>query len=587
MQPVDFTTLMAICHELRQTWLPARLEQVYQRDRHTLCLALRTLQGRSWLTLSWHPQAARIHISDPPPRNPDTFTFSQQLWHQLGGLALVEIAIVAPFERVLALQFAKRPGDPILWQVYVEIMGQYSNVILVNQAQEIVTAAYQVGNRQSRIRSIQTGDSYELPPRPTSAIPALEEPRDRWQDRIQLIPGPLGKTLLKTYRGLSSTLVAELLSRADLDASLSTDRLQFPDWERLFDTWQTWLKTLDDGNFHPSLIPSGYSVLGWKKPQTSPSSAPKLTTQQILNRYYSDRLNEQTFGQLQHQLQQRLANLLGKLRSKRNGFLDRLQASDRSDELRQQADLLMAHLHLGEPGMSQIELPDFETGQPILISLSPEKNLVQNAQSLYKQYQKLTRARAAIDPLLANVQSELHYLEQVDTALRQLETYTTIADLDTLEEIREELIQQGYLEDPTYRRESQSRDRTSEPHHYPTPSGFELIIGRNNRQNDQLTFRTAGDYDLWFHTQEIPGSHVLLRLPAGSVPDEMDLQFAADLAAYYSQARQSEQVPVIYTQPKHVYKPKGAKPGTVIYKQEQIIWGNPQRGLSWLHKEKN
>ncbi|MGI0490423.1 Rqc2 family fibronectin-binding protein [Alkalinema pantanalense CENA528] len=586
MQPVDFTTLMAICHELRQTWIPARLEQVYQRDRHTLCLALRTLQGRSWLTISWNPQAARLHISDPPPRQPDTFTFSQQLWHQLGGLALVDIAIVAPFERVIALQFAKRPGDPILWQVYVEIMGQYSNVILVNQAQEIVTAAYQVGNRQSRIRSIQTGDPYELPPRPTSDSPTLEEPRDRWQDRLQLIPGPLGKTLLKTYRGLSSTLVAELLSRADLDATVPTDRLQPTDWQRLFDAWQTWLKTLAEGNFHPCLRPSGYSVLGWNKPDFFPSAAPNLSAQEILNRYYTDRWNEQIFSQLKHQLQQRLANLLGKLHSKRSGFLDRLQASDRADELRQQADLLMAHLHLGEPGMDQIELSDFATGEPIKISLSPEKNLVQNAQSLYKQYQKLTRARAAIDPLLATVQGEIHYLEQVETALRQLETYTTIADLDTLEEIREELIQQGYLEDPNYRREAQGSDRASEPHHYPTPSGFELLIGRNNRQNDQLTFRTAGDYDLWFHTQEIPGSHVLLRMPPGSVPDEADLQFAADLTAYYSQARQSEQVPVIYTQPKHVYKPKGAKPGTVIYKQEQILWGNPQRGLSWLREEK-
>nr|WP_277875333.1 NFACT RNA binding domain-containing protein [Alkalinema sp. FACHB-956] len=579
--------MMAICHELRQTWLPARLEQVYQRDRYTLSLALRTLQGRSWLTISWHPQAARLHIGDPPPRQPDTFTFSQQLWHQLGGLALVAIDLVAPFERVLVLQFAKRPGDPILWQVYVEIMGQYSNVILVNQAQEIVTAAYQVSDRQSRIRSIQTGDPYELPPRPTSAVPTLEDPYDRWQDRIQLIPGPLGKTLLKTYRGLSSTLVAELVTHADLDPTIGTDQLQTSDWERLFQAWQTWLHTLADCTFSPHLTAQGYSVLGWNQPEVAhPGDWASLTAQEILQRYYTDRLNEQTFRQLQHQLQQRLANLLSKLCLKRDGFLDRLQASDRSDELRQQADLLMAHLHLGEPGMSQIELPDFETGQPIRVSLSPEKNLVQNAQSLYKQYQKLTRARAAIDPLLANVQSEIHYLEQVDTALRQLETYTTIADLDTLEEIREELIQQGYLEDPTYRRESQGQDRASEPHHYPTPAGFELLIGRNNRQNDQLTFRTAGDYDLWFHTQEIPGSHVLLRIPPGSVPDEADLQFAADLAAYYSQARQSEQVPVIYTQPKHVYKPKGAKPGTVIYKQEQILWGNPQRGLSWLREEK-
>jgi len=167
--------------------------------------------------------------------------------------------------------------------------------------------------------------------------------------------------------------------------------------------------------------------------------------------------------------------------------------------------------------------------------------------------------------------------------LSQLEIYKTPEDLQTLQEIREELIQQRYLDVP----EQRSRDvaDVSEPYRYQTPSGFELLIGRNNRQNDQLTFRTAGDYDLWFHTQEIAGSHVLMRLPAGAVPDEADLQFAADLAAHYSRARQSDQVPVVYTEPKYVYKPKGAKPGMAIYKQEQIIWGRPPQGSNYLMRD--
>ena len=131
------------------------------------------------------------------------------------------------------------------------------------------------------------------------------------------------------------------------------------------------------------------------------------------------------------------------------------------------------------------------------------------------------------------------------------------------------------MEDSEYRRRS-SNDVTTNFYRHQTPSGFEVIIGRNNRQNDQLTFKVAGDYDLWFHAQEIPGSHVLLRLEPGTVAEENDLQFTANLAAYYSRARQSEQVPVIYTEPKHVYKPKGAKPGIAIYKQETIIWGKPQ-----------
>lgn len=582
MQPVDFTTLMALCQELRQQWLPARLEQVYQRDRWTVCLALRTLQGRSWLTISWHPQAARLHIGDAPPRLPDTFTFSQQLWHQLGGLALVGIAAIAPWERVVDLQFAKRPGDPILWHLYVEIMGQYSNAILVNQANEIVTAAHQVGSHQSRVRPIQTGDPYEVPPSPTTAMPDRAESQTRWQERIQLIPGNLRKTLLKTYRGLSSALVNELLQAAEILIDAHTDDLDAPGWQRLFEVWQDWLLAIETGKFTPRWTASGYAVFAGSR---SPESTVPNTIQALLNQYYTAHLNRQQFEQTQHQLQQKLSTLLNKLQTKRQGFLDRLEASDRADQLKQKADLLMAHLHLGEPGMSQITLEDFETGQPIAIALSPEKTLVQNAQALYKQHQKLKRARAAVEPLLAAVQAEVDYLAQVSTALSQLEPYQRPIDLETLEEIREELIQQGYLEDSTYRRETSAPDRSSNPYQYPMPHGFELWIGRNNRQNDLLTFRTAGDYDLWFHTQEIPGSHVLLRMPPGSVPDDRDLQTAADVTAYYSQARQSEQVPVVYTEPKNVYKPKGAKPGIAIYKQERILWGNPQRGKVWVTEQ--
>jgi predicted ribosome quality control (RQC) complex YloA/Tae2 family protein len=206
LQPVDFTTLTATCVEIRSAWLPARLEQVYQRDRYTLALALRTIEQRGWLTVSWHPQAARLCIGDSPPRLPDTFTFSQQLRHQLNGLALVSIEAIAPWERALDLQFARRPGDAALWHLYVEVMGKYSNVILTNQEDLIVTAAHQVSAQQSSVRPIQTGQPYEIPPVLNDPVPSLSESQERWQERVGLIPGSIKRNLLKNYRGLSSAL---------------------------------------------------------------------------------------------------------------------------------------------------------------------------------------------------------------------------------------------------------------------------------------------------------------------------------------------------------------------------------------------
>jgi len=582
LQPVDFTTLTAAYSELRAIWLPARTEQVYQRDRYTISVGLRTLKARGWLEISWHPQAAHICIGNPPPRKPDTFTFSQQLLHQLGGLAVVSCAAVAPWERVVDLQFARRPGEPALWHLYIEIMGKYSNVILTDSVNLIVTAAHQVSQQQSSVRPIQTGQPYEPPPALTGVVPTLSESQERWQERVSLVPEALRRSLLKSYRGLSPALVRSMVLSCELDPDQSTDTLKASHWQQLFRRWQEWLQAIERFEFNPSWTTDGYTVLGWGGVEPAP------TVQDLLNRYYTDQLNQQEFTTLRHQLSQKLSSMLEKLRLKARTFEERLQQSAQADEYRQQADLLMAHLQEWEPGMKSITLPDFDTGNPVKISLEPEKNAVQNAQSVYKRHQKLKRARSAVQPLLAEVKAEIEYLEQVEDAIAQIDKYQTSEDLEALKEIREELIGQGYMEDSEYARRSSAEassrtgDSASSPYQYLTPSGFELLIGRNNRQNDRLTFRLAGDYDLWFHAQEIPGSHVLMRLEPGAVPDEADLQLAADLAAYYSRSRQSEQVSVVYTEPKHVYKPKGAKPGIAIYKQERILWGQPQRGNEYL-----
>jgi predicted ribosome quality control (RQC) complex YloA/Tae2 family protein len=599
VQPVDFTTLTAACDELRSDWVPGRVEQVYQRDRYTIALCLRTLKRRGWLTISWHPQAARICLGAPPPKTPDTFTFSDQLRHQLNGLALVAIDAIAPWERALDLQFARRPGESANFHLYVEIMGKYSNVILTSADNLIITAAHQVSSQQSSVRPIQTGQPYEKPPALIGTTPSLSESQERWQERVSLVPGAIQRQLLKSYRGLSPALVRSMVNAAELDPNQSTESLNSSEWQHLFKRWQEWLQTLGNwelgiGNweleeqsnlqprFQPGWTDEGYTVMGWGVVESA------KTIQALLDEYYTAELNQQEFAQLRHQLSQKLGSLLGKLRQKASTFEERLQQSDQADEYREQADLLMAYLQDWKPGMKSITLVDFDTHQPVTIPLNPEKNAVQNAQALYKRHQKLKRARNAVEPLLNEVQEEIQYLEQVEASLAQLDRYHTSDDLQTLQEIREELIQQRYLDTSEQRSRAigfataqRAIADVSEPYRYRTPSGFELLIGRNNRQNDHLTFRIAGDYDLWFHTQEIAGSHVLLRLEPGTVPDEADLQFAANLAALYSRGRQSDQVPVVYTKPKYVYKPKGAKPGMAIYKHERILWGNPHQGCNY------
>jgi predicted ribosome quality control (RQC) complex YloA/Tae2 family protein len=605
MQPADLTTLVALTHELNQACVPARLEQVHQSDRHTIYLQLRTLEKKLWLLLCWHPQASRLHLSAPPPKQPDTFTFSQQILHQVAGFALVSVQLTSQWERVVDLQFAKRPDDQVQWHLYLEVMGKYSNAVLVNAQGEIVTAAHQVSSKQSRVRPIQTGDRYELPPALLEAIPSLSESFDSWRDRLVLIPKEIKRNLLSNYRGVSSSLVRSLLAISELDGDKNVADLAMSEWEQLFRAWQIWLTCIEKKQFYPHLEGKGYALTPSPSPagdgeEDNSNSPPFLRgaggdlsthTNDFCDRYYSQQTGQIAFQQLHQQISQSIHNQLAKLSIKEKEFLDRLQLSTQADDFKNKADLLMAHLHLWEIGMKEIKLQDFHSDNLMAIPLDPTLNAQQNAQSFYKKHQKQKRAALAIAPLLESVQQEIAYLEQVSTAVSLLEQQ----ELSALQEIRAELTQQGYLKvtaeyaprTKTSQKNNQKggknkSNRTKQEeipdcHRFTTPNGFEILVGRNNYQNDLISFRIAGEYDLWLHAQEISGSHVLLRLPAGAIAEDQDLQVAANYAAYYSRARQSDQVPVVCTIPKYVFKPKGAKPGMVVYTHEKILWGQPYK----------
>ena len=564
MQPVDYTTLVAICDSLNNNYIPSRLEQIYQIDRYTISFCLRSLNHKAWLTVSWHPQAARICIGNPPPRGKDTFTFSEQLRHLINGYALIGVKIVADWERVVDFEFAKRPNEQPLHHLYIEIMGKYSNVILTSADNQIITVAKQVTADKSSLRTVETSQFYQLPPALTGETPKLTESFKKWQEKVSLIPGRIDKQLIKTYRGVSPIIVQDLLTRSQILGEKSNQELTSEEWQNLYKNWQHWLITIENKTFNCRETDKGYTVLD--------ENINNKDLHKVINNYYNNQIYRENFRQLKQQIQQKIKNILNKLIIKKNKYKDKLKDSDNCEVYSNKADLLMAHLHEWKAGMKEIILNDFTTNKAVKIDLAPNKNMIQNAQNLYKQNQKLKRAKLMVQPLLEEVESEINYLQQIATILNQLD-YQETEDLTTLQEIKTELISQKYIEDSQYRVNNIVEE--SNPRHYQTPSGYEVLVGRNNRQNDILTFRTATDYDIWFHAQEISGSHVLLRLSAGDAPEDQDLQFTANLAAYYSQGRESDQVPVIYTKPSYVYKPKGAKPGMVIYTRETVIWGKP------------
>jgi predicted ribosome quality control (RQC) complex YloA/Tae2 family protein len=476
------------------------------------------------------------------------------------------VALIDPWERVLDWQFSQRPGDPVRWHLYLEVMGRYSNAVMVDAEGIIFACGHGVSERQSSVRPVQPGLLYQPPPALLDPCPTLMETQSHWQEHLSLIPGSIKQRLIKSYRGLSTILVESLLQKAGIQPETSTQSLDSSQWQTLFLYWRKWLEILETGSFQPGWTEKGYTVLGWQIEASAPS------IHELLESYYSFYEYQETFYRERQKLQQKLKNILQKMYQRRDHFHQMLQQSEHADTIKDQADLLMAHLHAWQPGLSTVTLPSFLNGDPVTIPLDPEKNATSNAQALYKKHRKQKRARERVLPLWEATQQEVLYLEQIDLALDQLDHYQTLNDLEILKEIESEFVQQGYLTHPN------GLSLTPKETHfrrYSTPSGGSIWVGRNNRQNDLLTLRFAQDSDWWFHAQEIPGSHVLLRLPPGEVPDESDLQTAANLAAYFSRARLSEQVPVVYTRPKHIYKPKGSLPGMVIYKHEKVIWAQP------------
>ena len=561
MQPFDLTALRAVHADLCRRWLPARLETVVQTDLWTVHFCLRTLAERGWLTLCWHPQLARLHQGSPPPKQTELFQFGQSL-QRLKGLALVAMVHRDPWERVVEWHWAPRPEGEVQWRLILEIMGKYSNVVLADPEGMIVACGHGVSERQSRVRPVQVGIPYDPPPALVATIPVLTESRQSWQERLSLIPGPWGSRLLKTYRGVSRSLIQAWSHTLGIPEDYPITDLSPQDWQRLYHGWQRWLTALEHSVFIPRRTPWGYTLVGTGDPEP---------LQSLIQDYYEQFRQQQIFASQRQPLLQKVQHLLEKRQQRQQEFERMLQESRQGEQYRRWADLLMANAHQETLGRAEITLPDFASGDPVIIPLQPDKTLIGNAEQYYNHQRKSKRAQAHLRPLLETVQTEISYLSSVEVILQDLHTYRDEDDLETLRELREELASQGYLPP------SPSRPAPTPPpfREFHTPSGIPIWVGRSNLHNDRLTFRHAQRQDWWFHAQEIPGSHVLLRLQPGQVPASEDLQIAADLAAYFSRARHSHQVPVVYTRPHHVHKPKGSPPGTVVYTHETVIWAAP------------
>lgn len=553
---MDVTTLRAVLAEWRPLLLPSRFEKAQQASPQALQIGLRSLSGSHWLELSWQPEAARMHTIPPPPRQGDGSTLAQQLQHGLKGLALIEIEQQG-WERVVELGFARRPGEPIQRWLVVELMGRYSNLLLLDTDRQVVALARQVKPQQSRLRPIGTGDPYQPPPPLAGEPPRLEESFASWQRRLRLVPLPLQQALRDAYQGISPALLRQLLPCGW--GELAVDSMSPEQWQQLWQVWRQWLEAVQLGRFSWQLEPAGYRCWAESSGDT-PAASPALTINQGIAAYFSEHLGAQVLVQQRRQLQHRLQATVERESRQASEQQALLDAVPEGEALQRRADGLLSQLQ-------------------------PSRQCIEEAQKLYKTARKRRRSVAAITPRLelhkqrlASLEASLTYLEQADS-LEQVASL--VAELEAL------LAERGQRKSAGGRqsRRAGAIEGVPQPLELHTPSGLPIQIGRNHRQNEWIAFRQARRGDLWFHAQELPGSHVVLK-SSERLASDADLQAAADLAAHYSRGRGNGRVPVVMVLTEELQRIPGAAPGTVRHRGGSVLWGEPQRALSLLAEQK-
>ena len=526
--------------ELRRELLGGRIQKINQPFEQELVLQIRSNRQSHKLLLSAHSVFGRVQLTDTTFENPAVpNTFIMVMRKYLQG-AVIEAIQQVENDRILEISVSNKNeiGDSVAVTLVIEIMGKHSNIILLDKASgKIIEAIKHVGFSQNSYRTILPGSTYVAPPQTGSLNPFTVGDEKLFE--ILHTEDIEPKRLQQIFQGLGRDTATELSGR------LTTDKLK---------TFRAFFASPTQ----PSLTEKSFSALLFSDSKTQMS-----TLSELLDTFYKDKAERDRVNQQASELIRRVENELEKNRKKLGKQEEELLATENAEEFRQKGELLTTFLHQVPNDQDQVELDNYYTGEKIIISLDKALTPNQNAQRYFKRYQKLKEAVKHLTSLIEETRATILYLESVETALAQ-------ASLTEIAEIREELIQTGFIR----RRQREKIQKRQKPEKYLATDGQTIIlVGRNNLQNDELTFKMAKKDELWFHAKDIPGSHVVI---TGNLqPSDEVKTDAAELAAYFSKARLSNLVQVDMIETRKLNKPTGGKPGFVTYTGQKTLRVTP------------
>ena len=527
--------------ELRRELVNGRIQKINQPFEQELVLQIRSNRQSHRLLLSAHPVFGRIQLTQTTFENPaQPSTFIMVLRKYLQG-ALIESIEQMENDRIVEMTVSNKNeiGDHIQATLIIEIMGKHSNILLVDKSShKILEVIKHVGFSQNSYRTLLPGSTYIAPPSAESLNPFTIKNEKLFE--ILQTQETTAKNLQSLFQGLGRDTANEL-ERILVSEKLSTFRNFF------------------NQETKPCLTETSFSPV----PFANQVGEPFANLSDLLDTYYKDKAERDRVKQQASELIRRVENELQKNRHKLKKQEKELLATDNAEEFRQKGELLTTFLHQVPNDQDQVILENYYTNQPITIALDKALTPNQNAQRYFKRYQKLKEAVKYLTDLIEETKATILYLESVETVLNQ-------AGLEEIAEIREELIQTGFIR----RRQREKIQKRKKPEQYLASDGKTIIyVGRNNLQNEELTFKMARKEELWFHAKDIPGSHVVI---SGNLdPSDEVKTDAAELAAYFSQGRLSNLVQVDMIEVKKLNKPTGGKPGFVTYTGQKTLRVTP------------
>ncbi|WP_078554783.1 Rqc2 family fibronectin-binding protein [Bacillus alkalicellulosilyticus] len=559
---MSFDGLMtkAVTEEIVPLLTTGRISKIYQPYKNEIILTVRANGTNYPLLLSANPSFARAQITQEKYENPkEPPMFCMLLRKHLEG-AIIDSISQIDMERIIVFEVRGKDeiGDISHKKLIVEIMGRHSNIILVEATtNKIIDSIKHISLAQSSVRSIYPGQQYALPPSQEKLNP-FEIDHDLFSQKIDFNSGKLDKQIIERFSGISPSVAKEIVDRAGLANRQS-----------LTDAFFSVIEPLKEGKYHPQIISINdkeyFSIvpLHHIKGEVQAFSSVSL----LLDRYYYGKADRDRVKQQANDIEKFIRNELQKNKKKIKKLEQTLVDSEKAVKYQRFGELLTANLYQVRRGDKEVEVVDYydENGGMVTIPLDPQKSPSDNAQQYFKKYLKAKNSVIVVEEQIKLANEEISYFEQLT---QQVESATP----RDIEEIREELIEGGYIRRRQKDTKKKKKDIKPLVDSYTSSTGTTIVVGKNNKQNEYITNKLARQDEIWFHTKDIPGSHVVIR---SIDPDDTTIQEAAMLAAYYSKAKLSSRVPVDYTKIRHVKKPNGAKPGYVIYDNQTTIYVTP------------